>query len=114
MNLKYDFHLHSCLSPCGDNDMTPYNLVNMAKLMDVPVLGLIENYSYLVCPDCGKVIKLYGESRVDALAEQYGTKVLAKLPIDPEIPSLSDKGVIELFENDYLERACDTLEKILG
>ena len=85
--------------------------VNMAKLMDISVLGLIENYSYFVCPDCGKVIKLYGESRVDALAEQHGTKVLAKLPIDPELASLCDKGVIELFEGDYLERCADIIEK---
>ena len=85
--------------------------VNMAKLMDIPVLGLIENYSYLVCPDCGKVIKLYGESHVDALAEQHGTKVLAKLPIDPELASLCDKGVIELFEGDYLEKCADSIEK---
>ncbi len=85
--------------------------VNMAKLMDVPVLGLIENYSYLICPDCGKVIKLYGESRVDALAKQHETKVLAKLPIDSELASLCDKGVIELFEGDYLEGCADTLEK---
>ena len=85
--------------------------VNMAKLMDIPVLGLIENYSYLVCPDCGKVIKLYGESHVDALAEQHGTKVLAKLPIDPELASHCDKGVIELFEGDYLEKCADLIEK---
>ena len=85
--------------------------VNMAKLMDIPVLGLIENYSYLVCPDCGKVIKIYGESHVDALAEQHGTKVLAKLPIDSALASLCDKGVIELFEGDYLERCADAIEK---
>ena len=85
--------------------------VNMAKLMDVSVIGLIENYSYLVCPDCGKVIKLYGESHVDALAEQHGTKVLAKLPIDPELASHCDKGVIELFEGDYLEKCADVIEK---
>ena len=85
--------------------------VNMAKLMNIPVLGLIENYSYLVCPDCGKVIKLYGESHVDTLAEQHGTRVLAKLPIDPELASHCDKGVIELFEGDYLERCADFIEK---
>ncbi len=84
--------------------------VNMSKLMDVSILGLIENYSYLVCPDCGKVINLYGESRVDSLAEQYGTKVLAKLPIDPGLASLCDKGVIELFEGDYLEGCADIIE----
>ena len=85
--------------------------VNMAKLMDVPVIGLIENYSYLVCPDCGKVIKIYGESHVDELAAEYGTSVLAKLPINPELASLCDKGVIELFEGDYLERCADIIEK---
>jgi Mrp family chromosome partitioning ATPase len=85
--------------------------VNMAKLMDVKVLGLVENYSYIACPDCGKIIKPYGESNIDALAEEYGTSVLAKMPIDPELASLCDKGVIELFEGDYLERAADAIEK---
>lgn len=85
--------------------------VNMAKLMDIEVLGLVENYSYIVCPDCGKVIRPYGESKVEALAKEYGTSVLAQLPIDPELASLCDKGVIELFEGDYLERACDFIEK---
>ena len=88
--------------------------VNMASLMDVKVLGLVENYSYFACPDCGKVVKIYGESHIDELAEKHGTEVLAKLPIDPEIPSLSDKGVIELFENEYLERAADRIEQLLG
>ena len=85
--------------------------VNMAKLMDVKVLGLVENYSYILCPDCGKVIRPYGESKIDSLAAQYGTNVLAQLPIDPELASLCDKGVIELFEGDYVERACDFIEK---
>ena len=85
--------------------------VNMAKLMDIKVIGLVENYSYIACPDCGKIIKPYGESNIDALAGEYGTTVLAKLPIDPELASLCDKGVIELFEGDYLERAADAIEK---
>ena len=84
--------------------------VNMAKLMDVPVLGLVENYSYIVCPDCGKVIRPYGESKIEALAESYATRVLAQLPIDPELASLCDKGVVELFEGDYLERCADFIE----
>ena len=88
--------------------------VNMASLMDIPLLGLVENYSYLACPDCGKVIKIYGESKIDSLAEKYGTEVLAKLPIDPELASLADKGVIELFEGDYLESAADIIEKALN
>ena len=86
--------------------------VNMASLMDVKVIGLVENYSYIVCPDCGKVIRPYGESKIKALSEKYGTKVLAELPIDPSLASVCDKGLVELFEGDYLERACDELEKI--
>ena len=85
--------------------------VNMASLMDVKVIGLVENYSYIVCPDCGKVIKPYGESRIDQLAADYSTEVLAKLPIDPSLASLSDKGAIEIFEGDYLEHAADLIEK---
>lgn len=85
--------------------------VNMASLMDVKVLGLVENYSYIVCPDCGKVIRPYGNSNIDSLAESYGTKVLAKLPIDPSLASLCDKGVIELFEGDYLDGCADYIEK---
>ena len=84
--------------------------VNMADLMDIKVLGLVENYSYILCPDCGKVIKPYGESHIDELANTHGTKVLAKLPIDPELASLCDKGVIELFEGEYMERAADAIE----
>ena len=88
--------------------------VNMASLMDIKVLGLVENYSYILCPDCGKVIKPYGESKIDDFATSHGTAVLAKLPIDPSLASLCDKGVIELFEGDYLEKAADTIEKLLG
>ena len=87
--------------------------VNMANLMNVKVLGLVENYSYILCPDCGKVIKPYGDSHIDELAKTHNTDVLAKLPIDPSLASLCDKGVIELFEGDYLERAADFIEKKL-
>ena len=88
--------------------------VNMASLMNIDVLGLVENYSYIVCPDCGKVIKPYGESGIEKLAEAHNTSVLAKLPIDPELASLCDKGVIELFEGEYLERAADIIEAKLA
>ena len=84
--------------------------VNMAQLMDVPVIGLVENYSYLACPDCGKRINIYGESHIDELANAHNTTVLARIPIDPELASLCDKGVIELFEGDYLESAADAIE----
>ena len=87
--------------------------VNMASLMDIPVLGLVENYSYIVCPDCGKVIRPYGESKIDALAANYGTEVLAKLPIDSDLALQCDKGLIELFEGEYMERAADIIENKL-
>jgi Mrp family chromosome partitioning ATPase len=86
--------------------------VNMANLMDVKILGLVENYSYIVCPDCGKVIRPYGESKIEELAKAHKTDVLATLPIDPELASLCDKGVIELYEGDYLEHAADIIEKL--
>ena len=85
--------------------------VNMASLMDIDVLGLVENYSYIVCPDCGKVIRPYGESHINELADKHSTAVLAQLPIDPELASLCDKGVIELFESEYMESAADLIEK---
>jgi Mrp family chromosome partitioning ATPase len=88
--------------------------VNMASLMNIDVLGLVENYSYIVCADCGKVIRPYGESKIEDLADAHGTRVLAKLPIDPELASVSDKGVVELFEGDYLESCADYIEKTLG
>ena len=66
------------------------------------------------CPDCGKVIHLYGESHIDELAEKHGTEVLAKMPIDPAIPGLCDKGLIELFENNALEGAATRIEELLA
>ncbi|MBQ2876629.1 MAG: Mrp/NBP35 family ATP-binding protein [Clostridia bacterium] len=100
-------------SPQSLVSMIVEKAVNMAALMDVKVLGLVENYSYILCPDCGKVIKPYGESNIEKLAEAHGTEVLAKLPIDPELAALCDKGVIELFEGDYLESCADSIEKML-
>ncbi len=99
-------------SPQGLVSMIVEKAVNMAKLMDINVIGLVENYSYLSCPDCGKKISIYGESHIEKLAKDYDTKVLAKIPIDPELASLCDKGVIELFEGDYLEAAADIIEKM--
>ena len=83
----------------------------MASLMDIEVLGLVENYSYIVCPDCGKVIRPYGESKIESLAESENTAVLAQLPIDPSLAELCDAGRIEEFEGEYLERCADILEK---
>ena len=85
--------------------------LNMASLMNIPVLGLVENYSYFTCPDCGKKHSIYGESNIDAYAEEAGTQVLAKLPIDPSLASLCDKGIIELNENTQVKSIADAIER---
>ncbi len=85
--------------------------VNMAKTMNIPILGIVENYSYIKCPDCGKQISVFGESHIDEIAKEFSLDVLAKLPIDPSLASVCDKGVVELFEGDYMEAVCDKIEE---
>ena len=87
--------------------------VNMARMMNIPVLGIVENMSYAVCPDCGKKIYVFGESHVDETAERFALPVLAKCPIDPELAHQADLGVIESFESDCLDKAADTVEALL-
>ena len=84
--------------------------VQMAKMMEVPLLGLVENYSYLKCPDCGRKIKVFGDSNIDEIAQKYGLPVLARLPIDPELAKLCDRGLIELMENEDLNGLADFIE----
>lgn len=86
--------------------------VEMAKMMEVPVLGLIENMSYFKCPDCGKEYSIFGQSHIDEVAAKYGLKVLGKLPIDPVLAASCDNGAIELFEGDWLESAADLIEAL--
>lgn len=85
--------------------------VNMARLMDVPILGLVENMSYVRCPDCGKTLKLFGESHLEETAKLFQLDVLAQLPMDPTIATQADQGLLELFEGDYLEHAADVIEQ---
>ncbi|MCI8310893.1 MAG: Mrp/NBP35 family ATP-binding protein [Lachnospiraceae bacterium] len=75
--------------------------LNMAGSMKIPVLGLIENYSYVVCPDCGKEFKIFGESEIDALSEELNIPVLGKMPIDTKLAELAD-GAFDQAENEYL------------
>ena len=88
--------------------------VNMAKMMNIPILGLVENYSYFVCPDCGGKHTIYGESHVDAIAAEYGIPVLAKLPIDPKLATLCDGGAIETVSGSYLPDAQEKIEASLA
>ena len=83
--------------------------VKMAKLMNIPIIGIIENMSYFECPDCGKKHSIYGESHIEEIAAQYDIPVLAKLPIDPSLAKHCDQGTIELYEGEWLN---DAAEKI--
>ena len=85
--------------------------VKMAQKMNVPILGLVENMSYLECPDCGKKISVFGESHIDEIAKEYDLPVLAKLPIDPKVAEHVDNGTIEYLERDWFDAAA---EKVLA
>ena len=78
---------------------------NMAKMMNIPVLGLVENMSYVVCPDCGKHINVFGESHIEKVADEFGYDLLGRIPMDQKLAALVDRGMIELMENDYLDTA---------
>ena len=86
--------------------------VNMAHMMDIPILGLVENMSYVQCPDCGKEIHVFGESHIDEIARQEGLKVLGKLPIDPKIAAACDAGEIEDVKENLLEDAVSVLQSL--
>ena len=79
--------------------------VNMAKKMNIPILGLVENMSYLECPDCGKKISVFGESHIDEIAKEHELPVLAKLPIDPVIVKHVDEGLVEYLEESWMDEA---------
>lgn len=86
--------------------------VNMAKKMNIPILGLVENMSYLSCPDCGKKIFVFGESRIDEVAKENEIPVLAKIPIEPKIAKAVDEGAVEYLEAPWLDEAVKAVESI--
>ena len=83
--------------------------VNMAAIMEVPVVGLVENFSYYKCPDCGKEHAIFGESKLEETAKQMGIPVLARLPIDPGLAAACDRGEIESYPVNYLESVAELL-----
>jgi len=87
---------------------------NMARQMNIPVLGVVENMSYVKCPDCGKEIKLFGESNLTQTAEDLGIDILGRVPVDPVMAQLADKGEFERFSNDYLSDAAAGIERMFA
>ena len=85
--------------------------VKMAEMMHIPVLGFVENYSYLRCPDCGKQISVFGQSHLDEVAAQLGLPVLARLPIDPAVAQACDNGQMETVSTDCLDPVIQAIEK---
>jgi len=86
--------------------------VHMAQMMNVPVLGIVENMSYYKCDECGKEHHIFGESHVQEIAEKHAIPVVAKLPMDRQIAAACDTGKIEMFEGAYLEPVADAIEKL--
>ena len=84
--------------------------VKMANMMQIPVLGFVENYSYLTCPDCGKRINVFGESRLDSVAKALQLPVLARLPIDPEVAAKYDSGMMESVNTDGVAGVIEAIE----
>ena len=85
--------------------------VKMAERMDVPIVGVVENMSYLLCPDCGKEIPLFGVGKTQAAADAHGLKLLGRMPLAPQLAALTDAGRIEDFQGDWLTGLSDILEK---
>ncbi len=83
--------------------------IKMANMMNIPVLGLVENMSYFACPDCGKQIKVFGESNIEEVAKANGTELLGRIPIDPKLAAACDAGTIELFDGDWLNGLVEKL-----
>ena len=83
--------------------------VKMAEMMNVPILGIVENMSYFKCPDCDKEYQIFGDSHIEETAKKHQIPVTAKLPIDPKFAAACDKGMIELFESDHLDALADYL-----
>ncbi|MBR4098616.1 MAG: Mrp/NBP35 family ATP-binding protein [Clostridium sp.] len=84
--------------------------VNMAKMMNIPVLGLVENYSYFQCPNCGEKHAIFGESRLELVAQDLGLPILAQLPIDTELAAAVDTGTLEQAEYNYLDEVAAKLD----
>lgn len=82
---------------------------NMAEMMKIPVLGIVENYSYVKCPDCGKELKIFGESHIEEIAAELNVPVVGKMPIDMEYASKADSGAVDQIDNEYITKAVEVM-----
>ena len=82
---------------------------NMAEMMKIPVLGIVENYSYVKCPDCGKELKIFGESHIEEIAAELNVPVVGKMPIDMEYASKADSGAFDQIDNEYITKAVEVM-----
>ena len=87
--------------------------VNMANMMKVPILGLIENMSYVKCPDCGRELRIFGENNIDGIAKDFGLEVLARLPIEQNMSVAVDNGEVETLDEGYIDRAAQAVESMI-
>ena len=92
--------------------MVVQKAVNMANMMNIPVLGVVENYSYFECPDCGKQHKLFGESHIEKIAAENGVETVCRIPINPKLAAACDAGLIELYEGDWLDELSGKIESL--
>ena len=88
--------------------------VRMAEMMNIPIIGLVENMSFFHCPDNGKDYPVFGDSHIDEIAGKHNLRVLAKLPIDPKLAAACDQGMIELYNGDWLDKVAEMLEADIG
>ena len=86
--------------------------VNMANMMNIPIIGLVENMSFVKCPDCNKEIRIFGESHIEDICKKYNIELLGKLPVNPELAQAVDAGLIENFVDEGLENAADKVENL--
>ncbi|SFA83910.1 Chromosome partitioning ATPase, Mrp family, contains Fe-S cluster [Acetitomaculum ruminis DSM 5522] len=99
-------------SPQDLVSMVVQKAVNMAEMMNIPILGIVENMSYIECPDCHKKINVFGESHIDEAAKEHGLTVLDRLPLNPKIASACDKGMIELADIEIIDNAVKAVEDL--
>ena len=86
--------------------------VKMAEMLNIPILGIVENMSYFECPDCGKKHYIFGDSKLGELSKEYNIETAAQIPINPKLAAACDKGLIELFEGDWLDEIADKVENV--